>query len=218
MQKQNSCNCNTWEAECELRECRRVIISCCFTQQQVLEVNCHPAREKEAALGDIRNHVGRFQEAHMVLPVLLSVFSMHVLTVTFPGPVMPSFNPFVLTQVLGSHLSAQALGKPRCLDHHCWVPPSWSSQVGTGGNCPPHTSQHVPKKCIQFLWSAWRTGRKFCFYVRAPRHPGDRGAIWEWMAWGAAVGVCCDAGHTGFIWSPSTCYRHKATSLGVKAV
>lgn len=67
-----------------------MIISCCLTQQQVLEVNCHPAREKEAGLGDIRKHAGRFQEAHMVLPVLLSVFSIHVRTVTFPGPVMPS--------------------------------------------------------------------------------------------------------------------------------
>lgn len=74
MQKQNSCSCSTWEAECELGECRRVITSRSFTQQQVLEVNCHRAREKEAALGAMRKHAGRFQEAHVVLPVLLSVF------------------------------------------------------------------------------------------------------------------------------------------------
>lgn len=129
VQKQNSCNCNTWEAECELGECRRVITSCCFTQQQVLEVNCHPAREKEPALGAIRKHAGRFQEAHMVLPVLLSAFSVRVRTVTFPGPVTPSFNPFVLTSVLGSHLSAQAEGTG-----HGGSLDAWTS---TAGSPPP---------------------------------------------------------------------------------
>lgn len=72
-----------------------MITSHCFTQQQVLEVNCHRAREREAALGAMRKHAGRFQEAHVVLPVLLSVLSVHVLTFMFPGPVMASFNPSV---------------------------------------------------------------------------------------------------------------------------
>lgn len=93
--------------------------------------NCHPAREKEAALGDIKKHAGRFQEAHMVLPVLLSVFSMHVLAVTFPGPVMPSFNLFVLTQVLGSYLPAQAEGTG-----HWGSLDAWTSTAGC-----PHPGQ-----------------------------------------------------------------------------
>lgn len=169
-----------------------VIISCCFTQQQVLEVNCHPAREKEPALGDIRKHVGRFQEAHVVLPVLLSVFSMHVLTVMFPGPIMPSFNPSVLTQVLGACVSAQAEGtEASMLGPALLGPPSWSSQAGAGGKCPPHISKHMPKNpCIWLLWSGWRTGRKFCFYIPAPCWPNDGGAM-GMEAWDAAGGVCC---------------------------
>lgn len=44
-----------------------------------------PGQGQGSGLGDIRKHVGRFQEADTVLPVLLSVVSMHVLTVTVPG-------------------------------------------------------------------------------------------------------------------------------------
>lgn len=98
-------------SECELEECRREIISCCFTQQQLLEVSCHPAREEEATLGAIRKHAGRFQEAHVVLPALLSVLSVHVLTFTFPGQLRHRFNPSALTHMLASYLLA---GEPSC--------------------------------------------------------------------------------------------------------
>lgn len=42
LQGPTSCACHTWGAQWEL------IKSCCFTQQQVLEGNCHLAREQEA--------------------------------------------------------------------------------------------------------------------------------------------------------------------------
>jgi len=127
-------------------------------------------------------HAGKFQEAHVVLPVLLSVFSMRVLTVTLPRPVMYAFNPFVLVQVLGSCLSAQPEGTgtgeasmlgPVLLAPHLLVKPAVRRR-----KLPSTHKQKHAKKCILFLWSGWRTSRKYCFYLRAP---DDGGATWEWM-------------------------------------
>lgn len=67
----------------------------------------------------------------MVLPVLLSVFSVHVLAATFPGPAMPSFNPSVLTQALDHICQAQAEGT-----EHWGSLDAWTCTAGS-----PHPGQ-----------------------------------------------------------------------------